>query len=346
MTKLVNIRSGHMDTAAALRHDSNAARRPPTAGRPRSTALVDPWSTPSGHLDLLESLAIFIIREVAAESERPVLLFSGGKDSAVLLHLAAKAFKPGRIPFPVLHVDTGHNFPEVLDYRDAQVEAEGARLLVASVQDSIDQGRVADPGPAASRNRLQTTTLLDAIKANTASTPPSAGPAATRTRRGPRSGCCRSATPSGSGTPSANAPSCGSSTRAACGRASTSAPSLCRTGPSSTSGSTSAASASSCPSIYYAHTRQVVERDGMLLAVSEWVSPERRAGRARRPRALPHRGRRHAAPAPCARTRRPWRTSSARCRPPGSPNGARPGLTTGSPRPPWRTASARVTSRP
>ena len=130
------------------------------------TALVRPVEHPLGHLDLLESLAIFIIREVAAESERPVLLFSGGKDSAVLLHLAAKAFKPGGIPFPVLHVDTGHNFPEVLAYRDAQVEAEGARLLVAKVQDSIDQGRVPDPGPVASRNRLQTTTLLDAINAN------------------------------------------------------------------------------------------------------------------------------------------------------------------------------------
>ena len=155
-----------MDTAATL------ASRPPTSagtasGRPGSdasvTALVRPFGHPLGHLDLLESLAIFIIREVAAESERPVLLFSGGKDSAVLLHLAAKAFKPGKIPFPVLHVDTGHNFPEVLDYRDAQVEALGARLLVAKVQDTIDEGRVADPGPVASRNRLQTTTLLDAI---------------------------------------------------------------------------------------------------------------------------------------------------------------------------------------
>ena len=130
------------------------------------TALVRPFGHPLGHLDLLESLAIFIIREVAAESERPVLLFSGGKDSAVLLHLAAKAFAPAKMPFPVLHVDTGHNFPEVLEYRDAQVAIEGARLLVAKVQDSIDQGRVADPGPVASRNRLQTTTLLDAINAN------------------------------------------------------------------------------------------------------------------------------------------------------------------------------------
>ena len=157
-----------MDSAAAFHSPQDAAA--PGVGSTRGggsvTALVRPVEHPLGHLDLLESLAIFIIREVAAESERPVLLFSGGKDSAVLLHLAAKAFKPGKIPFPVLHVDTGHNFTEVLDYRDAQVEAEGARLIVASVQDSIDQGRVADPGPVASRNRLQTTTLLDAINAN------------------------------------------------------------------------------------------------------------------------------------------------------------------------------------
>jgi len=115
------------------------------------------------HLDLLESHAIFVLREVAAEAEYPVLLFSGGKDSAVLLHLAAKAFRPGGFPFPVLHIDTGQNFPEVLEYRDRQVAALGERLLVAEVQDSIDRGRVADPGPGASRNRLQTATLLDAI---------------------------------------------------------------------------------------------------------------------------------------------------------------------------------------
>ena len=157
-----------MDTAATL-PDQDVE---PTAGSRGTrtdasvTTLVRPVEHPLGHLGLLESLAVFIIREVAAESERPVLLFSGGKDSAVLLHLAAKAFKPGRIPFPVLHVDTGHNFPEVLAYRDVQVAAEGARLIVARVQDSIDQGRVADPGPGGSRNRLQTTTLLDAITAN------------------------------------------------------------------------------------------------------------------------------------------------------------------------------------
>ena len=115
------------------------------------------------HLDLLESHAIFIIREVAAECERPVLLFSGGKDSAVLLHLALKAFAPGKLPFPVMHVDTGHNFPEVFEYRDALIETLGERLIVASVQEAIDKGRVADPGPFGMRNRLQTTALLDAI---------------------------------------------------------------------------------------------------------------------------------------------------------------------------------------
>ena len=130
--------------------------RDTSTARNTSTERID-------HLMLLESHAIFIMREVAAESERPVLLFSGGKDSAVLLHLAVKAFRPGGLPFPVLHVDTGHNFAEVLEYRDRAVERIGERLLVASVQDSIDQGRVADPGPGAMRNRLQTTTLLDAI---------------------------------------------------------------------------------------------------------------------------------------------------------------------------------------
>jgi sulfate adenylyltransferase subunit 2 len=113
----------------------------------------------------LEAESLHIIREVAAEFERPVLLFSGGKDSAVMLHLAAKAFWPCRLPFPVMHVDTGHNFDEVLDYRDRRVAELGARLIVASVQASIDAGRVVEEtGPRASRNRLQTTTLLDAIE--------------------------------------------------------------------------------------------------------------------------------------------------------------------------------------
>jgi sulfate adenylyltransferase subunit 2 len=129
-----------------------------------STTLHTPHST--DHLDVLESHALFILREVVAECERPVLLFSGGKDSAVLLHLAAKAFAPQQLPFPVLHIDTGQNFAEVLDFRDRTVEAIGARLIVAKVQDSINEGKVADPGPLGSRNRLQTVTLLDAITEN------------------------------------------------------------------------------------------------------------------------------------------------------------------------------------
>ena len=117
------------------------------------------------HLDELEAEAIHIMREVAAERERPVLLFSGGKDSIVMLRLAEKAFRPAKFPFPVMHVDTGHNFPEVVEFRDRRVAELGERLVVASVQESIDRGRVVEQsGPRASRNQLQTTTLLDAIE--------------------------------------------------------------------------------------------------------------------------------------------------------------------------------------
>ncbi len=110
----------------------------------------------------LEDEAIHILREVVGQFERPVLLFSGGKDSIVLLHLAAKAFWPGRVPFPIMHIDTGHNFPEVIAYRDRHVAELGVKLVVASVQDSIDLGRVQE-SPGQSRNPLQTVTLLDAI---------------------------------------------------------------------------------------------------------------------------------------------------------------------------------------
>jgi sulfate adenylyltransferase subunit 2 len=115
-------------------------------------------------LAVLEAESIHIFREVAAEFGRPVLLFSGGKDSIVMLALAERAFWPAKIPFPVMHVDTGHNFAEVIDFRDRRVAELGVRLVVASVQESIDAGRVAEEtGRWASRNRLQTTTLLDAI---------------------------------------------------------------------------------------------------------------------------------------------------------------------------------------
>jgi sulfate adenylyltransferase subunit 2 len=117
----------------------------------------------SAHLDDLESEAIFILRETAAEFSNPVLLFSGGKDSTVLLRLAEKAFRPGRFPFPLLHVDTGHNFPEVIAFRDRIVEALGERLIVRCVQDSIDSGRARLKSADQSRNALQSVTLLDAI---------------------------------------------------------------------------------------------------------------------------------------------------------------------------------------
>jgi len=115
------------------------------------------------HLDALEAESVFIMREVAAEFERPVLLFSGGKDSIVLMRIAEKAFRPARFPFPVMHIDTGHNFPEVLEFRDRRVQELDERLIVASVQESIDKGRVREEPGNPSRNRLQTTTLLDAI---------------------------------------------------------------------------------------------------------------------------------------------------------------------------------------
>ena len=119
------------------------------------------------HLRELESEAIYVIREVAAQFERPVLLFSGGKDSIVLVHLSVKAFWPAPLPFPLMHIDTGHNFEETITYRDEMVKKLGARLIVASVQESIDQGRVVEEkGYNASRNVLQTVTLLDAIEKN------------------------------------------------------------------------------------------------------------------------------------------------------------------------------------
>ena len=153
------------DRLHALHQPGNRPRRP--LGRERQDRVRPPRMTDIpflSHLDALEAEAIHIMREVAAELERPVLLFSGGKDSIVLLRLAEKAFRPGRFPFPLMHVDTGHNFPEAIEYRDRRVAELGERLVVASVQESIDNGRVVEQtGPRASRNQLQTTTLLDAI---------------------------------------------------------------------------------------------------------------------------------------------------------------------------------------
>ena len=116
------------------------------------------------HLKELESESIFVIREVAAQFERPVMLFSGGKDSIVMFHLARKAFHPAKVPFPLLHIDTGHNFPETMEFRDELMRKTGANLIVGSVEASIKEGRVVEEkGVNASRNGLQTVTLLDEI---------------------------------------------------------------------------------------------------------------------------------------------------------------------------------------
>ena len=222
-------------------------------------------------LDVLESEAMLVIREITAELERPVLLFSGGKDSVVMLHVAAKAFWPAPIPFPVLHVDTGHNFPEVLAYRDATVERLGLRLEVASVQDWIDDGRLRERADG-TRNPLQTQPLLEAIATGTASTASSAVAGVTRRRPAPRSASSACATTSASGTPRTSAPSCGTSSTRGTAPASTCGSSRCRTGPSSTCGATSSARASSCP----ASTTRTSARSSSATACS-WPSARSRS---------------------------------------------------------------------
>ena len=212
------------------------------------------------------------MREVAAECERPVLLFSGGKDSAVLLRLAEKAFRPGGFPFPIMHVDTGHNFPEVIDFRDRRVAELGEELLVASVQESIDTGRVADPGPEGTRNRLQTTALLDAI--NKYGFDAAIGGA----RRDEDKARAKERVLSFRDTfeqwdPKRQRPELwqlysgqvqpGESLRAFPLSDWTELDIWQYIGRESIE----------LPSIYYAHKRSVIERDGMLLAESDWVKP-------------------------------------------------------------------------
>ena len=213
------------------------------------------------------------MREVAAQLERPVLLFSGGKDSIVLLRLAEKAFRPGAFPFPVMHVDTGHNFPEVLEFRDRRVRELGERLIVASVQESIDTGRAHRGAagrlaqPAADGRRCSTRSPP------TASTPRSAAPAATRSAPARRSGSSPSATSTASGTRAAQRPEVWNVYNGAVARGE-----HVRVFPLSNWTELDvwryiAEERLEIPSIYFAHEREVFERDGMLLAVSEWLEP-------------------------------------------------------------------------
>jgi sulfate adenylyltransferase subunit 2 len=224
------------------------------------------------HLDALESHAIFVMREVAAEREHPVILFSGGKDSVVLLHLAAKAFAPGRIPFAVMHVDTGHNFAEVIDFRDRRVAELGAHLVVASVQDSIDQGRVADPGSGGSRNRLQSVTLLDAIAEHRFDAC-FGGARRDEDKARAKERIFSVRDEFGQWEPRNQRPELW---RLYNGRVRPGE--HLRVFPISDWTELDvweyiAREGLELPSIYYAHQREVVERDGMLLAVNEWVVP-------------------------------------------------------------------------
>ena len=200
-----------------------------------------PKSSGRGHLPQLESEGISVLREVAAQFERPALLFSGGKDSIVVAWLARKAFSPARVPFPLLHIDTGHNFPETLGFRDDFVRKMNCTLLVRHVQDSIDQGRVQEEtGASASRNALQTVTLLDAIKElGLDAAIGGAGRDATRRKPERRSASFRTVTCSVSGIRGISARNCGTCTTGGRTTASIFACFRCRTGPNSTSGSTS-----------------------------------------------------------------------------------------------------------
>ena len=226
-----------------------------------------------GHLEALEAEAVFIMREVAAELERPVLLFSGGKDSVVLLRLAEKAFRPAAFPFPIMHVDTGQNFAEVLEFRDRRVAELGERLVVASVQESIDRGRVVEEtGPRASRNRLQTTTLLDAIEEH------GFDACLGGARRDEEKARAKERVFSfrdefGQWDPKGQRPELWSIYNGRIRRGE-----HIRVFPISNWTELDvwqyiAVENLEVPSIYFSHRRPVVERDGMLLAVSEWIQP-------------------------------------------------------------------------
>ena len=288
----------------------DAGRRPPQ--RPlggvhqdrvraaRMTTDATPRPVGTDQLAALESEAIHIIREVAGEFDRPVILFSGGKDSMLLVHLARKAFWPAPVPFPVLHVDTGHNFPEVIDFRDAHRRAARPAPEVARVQDYIDDGRLSER-PDGTRNPLQTMPLLDAIAEHRFDAVFGGGrrdeekarakervfsPARRVRRLGPQPAA-----------PGAVEPL----QRAAQARASTSACSRCPTGPSSTSGSTSPARGSSCrrsttPTARGVRARRHVAHQRPL------GRPRSRRERRHGDRPLPHRRRRDPAPAPSSRS--------------------------------------------
>ena len=241
-------------------------------------------------LRLLEAEAVHIIREVVAELERPVLLFSAGKDSIVLLRLAEKAFRPSPLPFPVMHVDTGHNFPEVIEFRDRRVTGHGHKLIVASVQESIDSGRVPDPGPGASRNRQQTRTLLDALEAGGFDAA-FGGARRDEERARAKERILSFRDEFGQWDPRAQRPEPWSLYNGRIKKGE-----QVRVFPLSNWTELDVwryieLENLELPSIYYAHEREVFERDGILLAVSEYAQAGQRRNRGGRMGALPHRRR-------------------------------------------------------
>jgi sulfate adenylyltransferase subunit 2 len=223
-------------------------------------------------LRALEAEAVFVVREVVAELSRPVLMFSGGKDSIALLRIAEKAFSPLPLPFPVLHVDTGHNFPEVIEFRDRRLREAGHRLIVASVQESIDTGRVKEDAPDASRNRLQTVTLLDAIELHRFDAA-FGGARRDEERARAKERVLSFRDEFGQWEPRAQRAEPWMLYNARIRRGE-----HVRVFPLSNwteldVWSYIQAEALELPSIYFAHDRRVIERDGMLLAESEWIRP-------------------------------------------------------------------------
>ncbi|MDW5594267.1 sulfate adenylyltransferase subunit CysD [Conexibacter stalactiti] len=221
----------------------------------------------------LEAEAVHAVREVAAELERPVLLFSGGKDSIALLRVAEKAFRPAPLPFPVLHVDTGHNFPEVLEFRDRRIAEAGHRLIVASVQDSIDAGRVKEQEPGASRNRLQTRTLLDALEEHRFDAA-FGGARRDEERARAKERVLSFRDEFGQWEPRQQRPEPWAIYNGRIRRGE-----HVRVFPLSNWTELDVwryveAEGLELPSIYFAHRRRVIERDGMLLAWSQWVQPQ------------------------------------------------------------------------
>jgi sulfate adenylyltransferase subunit 2 len=223
-------------------------------------------------LRALEADAVFVIREVVAELTRPVLLFSGGKDSIVLLRLAEKAFSPLPLPFPVMHVDTGHNFPEVIEYRDRRLRDAGHRLIVASVQESIDTGRVREDVPGGSRNRLQTVTLLDALERHQFDAA-LGGARRDEERARAKERVLSFRDEFGQWEPRAQRAEPWTLYNARIRRGE-----HVRVFPLSNWTELDVwryieAEQLELPSIYFAHRRRVIERDGILLAESEWIRP-------------------------------------------------------------------------